>query len=368
MATEILRPNAAGDETNLTPENGGANYTEVDESTPDGDVTSVYPDSSGWLRDLYNLNDQAAGSGTINKITVYCEIRGANITTHYAKIAIKSGTGFGSPDTISEGSQIYLPSNANYNTYSHDWNTNPATGAAWTWDEIDRLQAGLSMYDAGIARPACTQVYVEIDYTDVTAKISQDTGAGSEAKTGDSPSACFSKADSGGGAEGSPEPAANLAGDESGSAADAISSLLGKLAGDWGYSAEAGYVAVLVGVKNSADTGSAVEASDLRAALEVHESGTGISGILARGLILSDLGAGIDLGSIDDAIFRALNAIDSGAGIENLSGILAIAFTGEAARGQDKLAVKIMSAPGAGDIRLATPRGKTGIPSKGVNR
>jgi len=44
MATEILRPNAAGDETTIASQypDSGAHWDKVDEETPDNDTTYVY--------------------------------------------------------------------------------------------------------------------------------------------------------------------------------------------------------------------------------------------------------------------------------------------------------------------------------------
>ena len=72
MATEILRPNSAGDETNIpyqSPDTG-EHWDKVDDITPDDDLTALYC-GNGTYRDLYNLPNHSVGSGTINKITVY---------------------------------------------------------------------------------------------------------------------------------------------------------------------------------------------------------------------------------------------------------------------------------------------------------
>jgi len=53
-----------------------------------------------------------------------------------------------------------------YATYSYDWNTNPQTGSAWTWNEIDNLQAGVGLLrPKGKEETRCTQVYAEVNYT-----------------------------------------------------------------------------------------------------------------------------------------------------------------------------------------------------------
>ena len=187
MSIETLRPNAAGDECNITYEAGAAcpnHYQNVDEETPDEDSTEVHEDNYGtYIRDLYNIADHAVGSGTINFIKVYARCRAYGEPDQVSlKIAIKSGTGSGDPDTVSEGSEETVTTS--FANYSHQWDTNPATSAAWTWDEIDKLQAGIALRQAehtafGWAT-VCTQVYVEVDYTAITPKTSSDAGSGVE--------------------------------------------------------------------------------------------------------------------------------------------------------------------------------------------
>lgn len=69
-STETLRPNVAGDETNLTPDGETNNWECIDEASPDDDTTDVKTYNATYLRDLYDL-PASSGVGTINKITVY---------------------------------------------------------------------------------------------------------------------------------------------------------------------------------------------------------------------------------------------------------------------------------------------------------
>ena len=169
---ETLRPNAAGDEENIDNVSGdgvGTHYTTVDEAEADGDTTHIYTKGSDWLRDLYNISDHSVGSGTINHITVYAVCGALGIPSQTSlKIAIKSGTGSGNPDTPDESAGIELTS-VDYLSYSNEWATNPATSSAWTWDEIDKLQIGITIRESSGGKPTkCTQVYVEVDYTPYT--------------------------------------------------------------------------------------------------------------------------------------------------------------------------------------------------------
>ncbi len=168
MATETLRPNAAGDETNIEEQfpSSGAHWDKVDESAQDED-TFVQSNEVAYERDFYDIPDSTS-SGTINGITVYVRCYTSEPATQAsAKIAIKSGTGAGAPDTPSESGGKTLASSITWETFSHEWLVNPATSAAFTWDEIDKLQIGVALRRSQTIfspQTRCTQVYVEVDY------------------------------------------------------------------------------------------------------------------------------------------------------------------------------------------------------------
>jgi hypothetical protein len=240
MATETLRPNAVGDETNLSPYpgTGEANWEDVDEVTADDDTTRVTKPGAdnNWVRDLYNLPTHS-GSGTINSITVYarCKVSAGAIPDQTnLKIAIKTG------GTAYEGSGVQLTTS--YVDYSNQWNTNPQTGVAWTWGNIDALQTGVSLRRAqsdSSYTTRCTQVWVVVDYSDAVSKTSSDTGSGVDS---------------------APAPSASLSGSETGSSVEALAARL----------------------MASFDIGTAVEVSSL-----FHD--------LFQNLFASELGEGLDL-------------------------------------------------------------------------
>ncbi len=422
MAVETLRPNAAGDECNIVNQAGcnacPDHFACVDEAVSDEYTTCIrhYSSGGGWARDFYNVADHSVGSGTINHITVHVVLISNNPPDNHFNICIKSGTGSGAPDTATNSPQ-QEPTNS-WVDYSEQWATNPATSNPWTWDEIDKLQIGLRIYSIANASIRCTQVYVEVDYISITVKTGSDTGAGADAKASDNPQASLSKSDSGSGAESTPTETATLAGAESGSGVDALLSLLGKLVSDAGSSAENSYLDIIVGVKSSSDVGSGTDASSLLAEFERDDTGEGIEALLARLLHHADSGlgsdavltllaalAGAEIGSgldtfsgllaalatteaglggdkllsreillsdaglgIDTAtMYKAFLAADSGAGLEALGNLLVLITTGESGSGSEKLRAKIMTSPGAGDMKLPTKMGKAGIPSRRIN-
>ena len=143
MSTETLRPNAAGDETNIpdcVPNTGEAHWEDVDDVTPDDTTTRVRDNRdlpTTYLRDLYNLPAHSVGSGTINFIKIY--FRCARYDGGNAKPSIKTHS------TVYDGTEVTPSVSSTWTTYSQTYITNPYTGSAWTWDEIDALQIGVSL-------------------------------------------------------------------------------------------------------------------------------------------------------------------------------------------------------------------------------
>lgn len=164
--TITYRPNAAGDETNLFQQPAsGANWDKVDEAVSDNDTTYVQTNKGPWLEDLYNITDhstQTAG-GSINYVKAYMVSRAtANITQTSAYVHTKTnGTVYNGPSENMTTS---------YATYSYQWATNPQTGSAWTWTEIDTLQTGAGLRRAlrtgasGNRYTRLTQVYTEVNF------------------------------------------------------------------------------------------------------------------------------------------------------------------------------------------------------------
>jgi len=159
--TEILRPNAPGDEHNISYEAGAPypdHYQNVDEVVPDEYNTTVYVKDVNWERDLYNIADHSVGTGNIKSVTVYARAIAKETPVQASlKIALKSGV------TVSESGGKTLTTS--WADYSHSWLTNPATGGAFTWTDIDSLQVGVSLRECDSGKETyVTQVYVYVNY------------------------------------------------------------------------------------------------------------------------------------------------------------------------------------------------------------
>lgn len=253
MATETLRPNAAGDETSIgwqLPATG-EHWEKVDEETPDEASTYVRNYLTSYQRDLYNL-PASSGSGTINFIKIYFRCRQDTSGNFYAKPSLKSNS------TVTDGTEINLTTS--WATYSEQWNTNPADGQAWEWADIDALQIGVSLKGNGSYNAFCTQIYVEVDYTAVTEKSSSDTGSGADVVDSLETPEAKSSSDAGSGVEGTPIQSAILAGSETVFSIEALTSRL------------------LAAV----DTGDGVEAGGLLKDLFVTELGEGSDSLIAK--------------------------------------------------------------------------------------
>lgn len=149
--SETLRPDATGDLAQLTPDPGAANWQNVDEESSDSDSTYVHnATGSTTLYDLYNLPN-GSGIGTISNVKVYVRARrSASGSLGYTMIKT-NGVGY-TGDTNLLGSS--------YANFSTTYSTNPQTGSAWQWSEINALQIGVKINNTlSSSRGRCTQVW-----------------------------------------------------------------------------------------------------------------------------------------------------------------------------------------------------------------
>ncbi len=173
--SEILRPDAVGADTELPTQypNEGEHWDKVDDETADESSTYVSTlFSRHWERDLYSLSGftGVGGMETITNVTVYYRIAAAGTYDIRAMAAILTN------GQVYEGPTETHFGNA-FTTFSHNWEFNPATNEAWTWEGINELQAGLTVRGKSRFNPAlCTQVYVVVDYNYVIIEGSVPVG------------------------------------------------------------------------------------------------------------------------------------------------------------------------------------------------
>jgi hypothetical protein len=143
-----LLPNSAGDQTNLNRSGSYSTNWEAS-STDDGDNSYVYNTTGSSTSDLYNLDNRTTQTGIIDNVVVYMKVR-QTASGGSASTRIKIGG-----TTFSGTSQGV---NTNYQTFSTTYTTNPA-GGNWTWDNINSLQAGVTL-----SKAAATYVWVVVNY------------------------------------------------------------------------------------------------------------------------------------------------------------------------------------------------------------
>jgi len=170
-ANEILtiRPNAAGDVTQLTPAGDTPNWKCVDDITKDDMSTVVkilYGESAEY--DLYNLTNHTTESGPISKIVVFAWVYIYDAGLVDIKTVIKTGgsTFYDEQTPAADNTWILM---------STEYAVNPDSAIAWTWGDIDALQAGIYLNPPTVnpdSFVACTQVYVAVHHTeDVSPEI-----------------------------------------------------------------------------------------------------------------------------------------------------------------------------------------------------
>jgi prepilin-type N-terminal cleavage/methylation domain-containing protein len=154
----ILRPDGPGTTAQLITSGCSVNWQCVDESSPDGDGTYVRSSGGSYKTDTYSMTDSTVDACNISKVTAYARAQQITIffTGHVKPVIRVGGTDY-------EGAQQTVT--GSYTDYSSEWNSNPATGTAWTWSEITSLEAGVSLQTTSpIFTVHCTQVWIEVDY------------------------------------------------------------------------------------------------------------------------------------------------------------------------------------------------------------
>ena len=157
---KTIHPNAAGQYAQWNQESppGSAHWDCCDEDPPDDDSSYVESNSATWKYEAYNLENRT-GSGTINWVRVYVRAKLVSPGTSIIRTLIRTyGANYESGDIT--------PSTSYQNNYTQ-YDTNPNTGLAWTWDEIDSLQAGASGKTSGNVNIRMTAVWVIVNYSPI---------------------------------------------------------------------------------------------------------------------------------------------------------------------------------------------------------
>lgn len=136
-------------------------WSKVDEATLN---EADYITSDTWKTPVtctFNWTNHGSEVGAISDVIIYAQAKRSNTT--YA-ISLN----FFMPNGSYKGSDIALNSTSTLHSRHHT--TNPATGVAWTWDDIDNLLAGLyatayAVKEGGSTVPYVYQTYIDVVYT-----------------------------------------------------------------------------------------------------------------------------------------------------------------------------------------------------------
>lgn len=155
LDTSEFRPNADGHEIDFTPLGGGDNYVEVDEVISDEDTTYVSIAKANQ-EDYYDITDHGAEDGEISNLQIL--VRAKQTGAENIQICLFT--------IATEYCSANKQPNAGYGDLTNDWATNPNTGIAWTWANIDALQIGQKSKATGGwgGTLTVTQIYATVTY------------------------------------------------------------------------------------------------------------------------------------------------------------------------------------------------------------
>ena len=168
-----LRPDAAGDNAQWTRRgtDSGANWSQVDEVTPNDDTDKVQEDTSGNIDD-YNLDATPAALASddvINAVQVgvrYRAVLGLFSSDFVLRIKVSSG------GTVEEGSTIIV-STVNFRTHRTSepfiptltlYDLPGASVTAWTKADLDAAQIGQRCTETSAAGTDVTTIWLTVDH------------------------------------------------------------------------------------------------------------------------------------------------------------------------------------------------------------
>lgn len=152
--TLTIRPNAAGATNQWTAVGCTDVWDCVNETTQNGDTDYVNVSSDGQDQ-FFNLEDHTTEIGEITNVRVIIWAKNEFPGDEDVKICVNSSIYCSPVQSLT----------TSYAEYYYDWAEDP-NGGAWTWSDIDVLQAGVrSTIDGTWEGPVdVTQLYVEVTY------------------------------------------------------------------------------------------------------------------------------------------------------------------------------------------------------------
>ena len=123
--------------------------------------------------------------GTISSVEVHMKALASGASDAAETLLVTQSTVYaGSPTSIAQGTLLKsggASDTTGFSDYSTTYVTNPNTGVAWTWSDINQLQAGAQATTLGASEIIqFSQFYVIVNYVTATLIYGSDTGAGSD--------------------------------------------------------------------------------------------------------------------------------------------------------------------------------------------
>lgn len=158
MHSLILKPNAAGSQTNLTAVPGGrANYQCVYDYPSHLNTEAYVFAENNTLEDLYDCGEMVATQNvSIENVSVNGVAKRENDTqacTAEVEIYPATAAYYGDAETLTEEFVEYL----------HSWNFNPESDLFWTIADVNGIEAGCRLDSGGAGCEAqLTQLFVDV--------------------------------------------------------------------------------------------------------------------------------------------------------------------------------------------------------------
>ena len=159
MATEILRPDADGDEVALLANGAAADWDCVDEASPDDDTTYLSNNTTTFVYDSLNLQASALSGETITAIDAWDRSRVA--ASPGAQDEKEAGVRLGGANTM--GAVFQFDSTLYIDRESAAL-ARPG-GGSWAVSDLASLQVRIGLRENGSSTARCTQAWVEVNYT-----------------------------------------------------------------------------------------------------------------------------------------------------------------------------------------------------------
>jgi hypothetical protein len=152
VASNVLRPN--GDvQNNFTSSGCASDFDCVNDISSDGDATHLENTHSAYTESSWSLTNPTSTSGVVDSIVASMVIaRFSSDNNRKARLVLHTNGG------SYNGSEVDVDAVSSYTEYTRTWATNPATGAAFTWAELNSLEIGVDLKKS----VKVTQVFVTV--------------------------------------------------------------------------------------------------------------------------------------------------------------------------------------------------------------